>query len=449
MRRRFPSARRGVVILLALIVALGGGLRAYRAANPASEHQSADELAYTSLAIGLAEHAHWGSVRFDSFHWPPGAPFMFALGDLGGHHTASSAAVDDIPAAYWLQFLVGTLCILATFGLAAIVGGTPAGLVAALLVAIYPPLVRSTGELLSEPLGALLLTATLLALARAWERGGTREYALAGALFGLTILTRTDFLLLPFVLAAVIALALWRRGRKQGTPGGWWRGPGALALATLLMIAPWSIFASSRKHTLVPVTTGDAPALFVGTFLPGDGTTGDMKKALFKEVVKAHPGVRRYGSPYNIPAGIVLDTVAARHPGLTRDAALRKEAFANLRHDISHPLDTVAMMARKLGRMWGKSSRAGSPIASHWTRTFHLVLVILSTLLLLAAIVRLRDARLIGALIVLLYSTALHALVVAKPRYNVPLMPLLIAAGAAAAGLLWARRQAARASPQP
>ena len=64
----------------------------------------------------------------------------------------------DIGAAYWVQWAAGTALIPLVFALAAALGSPVAGLVAALLVATYPPLVAGTGDLLSEPLGALWLT---------------------------------------------------------------------------------------------------------------------------------------------------------------------------------------------------------------------------------------------------------------------------------------------------
>ena len=65
--------------------------------------------------------------------------------------------------------------------------------------------------------------------------------------------------------------------------------------------------------------------------------------------------------------------------------------------------------------------------------------------LILAALIWGRDR--LGLLIVLsvpLYASLLHAFVVSKPRYNLPLMPLLAAAGCAAAAMLLARRAASR-----
>ena len=49
--------RARVLVLLTLIVALGGGLRAWHAAHPTTLYQSADELSYGKLALDLARSA--------------------------------------------------------------------------------------------------------------------------------------------------------------------------------------------------------------------------------------------------------------------------------------------------------------------------------------------------------------------------------------------------------
>ena len=77
-------------------------------------------------------------------------------------------------------------------------------MLAGAIVGTYPPLIGATGDQLSEPLGAFLLLAAFIALALALRRrAGVRWYAAAGALFGLTILTRTDLLAVPFLIAGL------------------------------------------------------------------------------------------------------------------------------------------------------------------------------------------------------------------------------------------------------
>ena len=125
----------------------------------------------------------------------------------------------DIGAVYWQQALITTGTTALAFALAFILVGPWAGLVAALIVGTYPPLIGATGDQLSEPLGAFLLIAAFTVLALAIKQARTLWlYAAAGALFGLTILTRTDLLPVPFLIAgAMIGVALDPppRGRAQ------------------------------------------------------------------------------------------------------------------------------------------------------------------------------------------------------------------------------------------
>jgi len=74
--------------------------------------------------------------------------------------------------------------IVATFALARRLGGDGAGLIAAALVGVYPPLVRTTGELLSEPFGALTLTSRSWRSSLGGARGGGRRSRSAACCWG-------------------------------------------------------------------------------------------------------------------------------------------------------------------------------------------------------------------------------------------------------------------------
>ena len=448
--RRLSAAGIPVLLALAAVVALGAGLRAHRAANPPVQVQSADERSYAKLAVGLSRRGTWGDRATGlrrPLHWPPGAPVMFATAQQLFPDAEAEQRL-ELPAAYWAQALVGTGMVLAVFALGALLAGSAAGLVAAAVMAVYPPLVRSTGELLSEPLGAAALTVAAAALVWGLRRGPPWRLLPAGVLFGLAVLVRADLLFAPFLCAALLGVVLWRReGLRAGLLGA-----GALAAGALVAIAPWSVYASSRAGELVPVTQGDASALFVGTYLPGDGTTQGLKRELGAEAQRRNPKLRGR-SVQAIEATAVLGVVAARHPELDREQAIRKEALRNLdRYALGDPLAFAGMMASKLRRMWLRSSRAGSPVANQGTRAFHTVIVLLSLLGLVAGLVLGGRERLGLAMlaVILGYSTVLHAVVVAKPRYNLPLMPLLVAGGVAGAALAGAQLRARRATrPAP
>jgi len=284
----------------------------------------------------------------------------------------------------------------------------------------------------------------MLAVAWALLRDGRlRWWVLAGLLFAAAVLTRTDLMLAPAIVAVLAALALWRRGgARVALP------PAAVLLgAFVLCLTPWTVYASHRTGVFTPVTEGDAPALFVGTYLPGDGTTGGMKEVLGDRVRARDPRLRGVRNS-QLKASDVLDLVAEQRPTLSRDDALRAEARENLRrYALGRPLDFAQMMAAKVSRTWFLSSRAGSPNKSDITRTYHVVLV-LACLALMLAVAVLRRSALVGMCLALIaYSMLLHAVFVAKPRYNLPLMPLLIVGGVVAGLILLQtvrrRRQAA------
>jgi 4-amino-4-deoxy-L-arabinose transferase-like glycosyltransferase len=221
---------------------------------------------------------------------------------------------------------------------------------AATVVGFHRVFVLRTDRLLSEPLAALLLVSALAALAWALgaERPPGRRLMLAGALFGALVLTRANFILAPIVVAALLGLLIARRhGARSALVA-----VGAFAVPAVLVVAPWCLYASHREGRLVPVATGGGSSLFIGTFLPGHGSTYGAKRALAGQVWRRHPGLRAIPA-VKLRAKLVLDMVAARHPGLSRDAALSLEARRNVaRYGRGRPAAFAGLLLSKLPRMW-------------------------------------------------------------------------------------------------
>jgi hypothetical protein len=210
------------------------------------------------------------------------------------------------------------------------------------------------------------------------------------------------------VLIPVLAVAL---------PFGW-RARAVFAVAALVPVVAWSLNASA------PVSTGGGSSLFVGTFLPGDGTLNGTKRALKWPTLRANPRLRGLHAR-ELPGDLVLDVVAARHPGIDRDAALRKEAWNNLRtYPREDPVAYAGMIAAKLPRLWLKVSPRGDGLRTTPMRLWHLAIVLAA----FAGVLLTRDRTIIAAL---LAFTLFHLLVEALPRYALPAFGVLIAAGAA------------------
>ena len=415
--------------VLALLAVLAGSFafHAYRAEHPTSSYQSADERAYGRLAVGIADKQTYGNGLADALHWPPGGPMRFAAGHAV-FPDAASAKTFDIPSAYWLQAVVALGTALAAFTIAALLAGAWAGVAAAALVGFYPPLILATGEQLTEPFGAFWLTTAFALFAVAARVGKAWVFGVGGLALGAAVLTRADLLPVPFVLAPLVAVWTWRsmHSLRRGLLVG-----GLILGGAVLAIVPWSVYASERAGELVPVTRGSSSALFVGTYLPGDGTTVGMKRSLGAAAKRRNPKLRNRAD-FDLEARSVLAVVADRHPDLEFNRAVALEARKNIsRYVREDPVGFGTMMLNKVQRMWSRYARGGARHTTWAIRAPHIALVLLALAGLLLGVLRRRSLLLACILAAALTSTAVHMLVVSQARYNLALMPALLAGGLA------------------
>jgi Dolichyl-phosphate-mannose-protein mannosyltransferase len=420
-RLRPLSARYGrtTLTLLALIVALGLGLRAYRVVEPLGT-PGADSHAYYALSKALYTEGSYGGPTFrDSSDWSPGAPLLYAAAFY-----ATGGAREGV--ARIVEALLGAAAIVVVFLLGERLGGRRAGLIAALGVALYPPFIHSTGELMSEPPAILTLPAAVLAFLWAGERERLRAWLLPGLLFGLTAMIRPEYAL---VGAAFAALAAIRVGRARG-----WRpglaGAALLVAAFLLPIVPWTVRNAVVLGRLVPISTGGGKALYVGTYLPADGDYQRVKALLAERYLHRSlaPGSAALERVNPRP---LFDRVAARYWDLPRDSALGrigKQDFS--KYFGEDPLGYLAMTARKVGRMW--SGGPGEAMGSAAGRAAQLLIVALGIggLGLLAR--RRRWWELIATVTPIAIVTAVGAVSLATSRRNEILMTLAFPLAAAA-----------------
>jgi 4-amino-4-deoxy-L-arabinose transferase-like glycosyltransferase len=400
------------LIVLALIAVVGLGARAYVVVNPVA-HPADDSHAYYALSKALYEEGSYGGLGFrDSSDWSPGAPLLYAASfyATGGAREGTARIVEA---------LLGVAAIFVVFLLGERLGGRWVGLLAAFAVAVYPPFIHSTGELMSEPPAILTLPAAVLAFLWASEQERLRAWLLPGLLFGLTAMFRPEYL---FVGAAFVVLAAIRVGRARG-----WRpglaGAGLLVAALLLPIVPWTIRNIDVLGRVVPISTGSGKALYVGTYLPADGEYQRVKALL----------VKRYEHRDLAPNSVALDAVdprplfdrvADRYPELSRDAALGKIGKENFSTYFGNdPAGYMAMTARKVGRMW--SSGVGEAMSSGVGRAVQIVLVALGLAGFVLLGLRRRWWDLVALATPIVLVTAIGAASLAAPRRNEVLMTLV------------------------
>ena len=281
-----PAARRHIAIAalvgLGLRVAFGLG---YWVDKPLTH----DEQEYLALAAGLA--------RGHGFTYPepqsgtaaqigraPGYPAFLAA--IGAGTTDASAAPTRVKIAQAILGAVGVwLVAIAAVGAA----GPKAGVVAAWMAAVYPPLVWISSYVFSESLYSVLALATAVVLqgavddARASTRATVGRALAAGVLCGAAILVRPAMLL--FLPLAAMWL-LWRRRPRLAI---------ALVAGALVVVTPWTIRNIRAHGRFVLVASEGGVTFWTGNhpLARGEGDLAanpDLKRAEL-EFRRAHPGL--------------------------------------------------------------------------------------------------------------------------------------------------------------
>lgn len=417
---------RTTLILLAAILVVGFGLRAYRVVQPLPTPGD-DAHAYYALSKSLYEEGSYGGPTFENpSDWSPGAPLLYAASfyATGGPREGTARIV---------EMLLGLAAIVVVYLLGRRIACRPAGLLAAFAVAVYPPFIHSTGALYSEPPAIFTLPASVLAFL--WASGmpesqsgnpGRWRWLVPGLLFGLTALIRPEYLLVGVAFVVLAAIRVVRGG-------GWKPGLAAgalLAVGLLLPILPWAIRNQVTLHRTVPISTGGGKALYVGTFYPADGEYQRVKAMLAQrylhETLDPHSQALEEIDPTPL-----FNRVASRYPDLPRDSALGKIGKQNFSHWFNQdPVGYLGMTVRKAWRMW--SAGIGEATESSAGRVVQTLLVALALAGLGVLAWRRRWWEAIAMATPLALVTVVGAATLAAPRRNEVLMTLIFPLAAAA-----------------
>ena len=433
------------LIALALIALLGLVVRAYVVVNPVA-NPADDSHAYYAISKALYTEGSFGGPEFhDSSDWSPGAPFLYAAAfyATGGAREGTARIVEA---------LLGVATILVVFALGWRLGGRAlgrwVGLFAAFAVAIYPPFLHTTGELMSEPPAMLTLPAAILAFLWASEKRSPWAWLAPGLLLGLTAMFRPEYLLVAGAFVVLAGIREWReREWRLGLAGA-----AILLVAIVLPILPWTIRNYVVLERVVPISTGGGKALYTGTYLPADGEYQRVKAILVQryEHRDLPPNSEALNNVNPTPLfNRVAEEVQKENPGLSRDQALGKLGKENLsKYFGEDPVDYLAMTARKVGRMW--SSGVGEAMDTTAGRVVQILLVLLG----IAGFVLLGIWRRWWELVVLatpiVLVTLVGAISLAAPRRNEVLMTLVFPlVGLALASAFAAISSGRQWSPQP
>jgi len=419
-------------VALAAICVLALVLRIAEAAD--SGEQPPDATAYAQLAENLSEDGEYGFDPADPTTPPqpastysPGLPLLVAA--------VYTPAGEDETLARIVLALIGALAVPLAYLLARrLVGdgvagpaGEYAGLAAALVLAVLPAMTEYAGLLMTEPLSATLLIGAVLAFLRASDDNDWRWAGATGLLAGALTLVRAEFIVLLLLLPL---LALVRRPhelRAAAVPAA------AIALGAVLVIAPWTIRNASALDRFVPVSTGGGKTLYIGTNLEADGDAVKLRADLLAEYPQLATRLERRG-PVDDPANYALERLlnhvaSEEDPNANPDEVLGRLGREQLGDAITdQPGEFIGLLWGKTYDTWTQPARETMDLLPWRILQFALIFGALAGLVILA-IRRRFEALVLG--VVLLFITAVGALLIASPRRALTAMPLVCALAAA------------------
>jgi 4-amino-4-deoxy-L-arabinose transferase-like glycosyltransferase len=383
---------------------------AHAHANPWDGRYLDDTQFYQGSAMALADGRGYFHpfTEFATAQWPPGYSFFLAgLYRLLGQHVAI---------AWGANIVLGALTCVALYAVGNLISGKKVGVVAGLLLAVFPGHIAFSSLILSEILFTFLVVVTLALILLAGRKSdaGPWRIILIGVAVGVATLVRGQGLLLIFVAGLFWWLYThdWARALQWTTVVG---------LTALAVIIPWSIRNYFAMGSFVLLSTNDGGNLYMGNW---EGASGGFQYDAGTWIVD------QFGYlPYN------EQEVAASN-------ALMREG---LRFMFTHPGKEMQLTASKLRYLynndedalnWINAPEAGKPLANRplWagiSNGFYFTVLALSAGG-LASWWRQRRSAVSLPLIFIGIFTLGQLPFFAIPRFHVPMLPsfcLLAAVG--------------------
>jgi len=281
-------ARRVMLVAVAagLILRIAFGLL-YWTGKPLTH----DEREYLALAHGLATgkglvyDAGLDTGTAQQFGRAPGYPFLLSLLNAGRLDATSAPPLVQI-----VQAAVGAIAVWLIGLLAWRSAGPAAGVAAAIVAAIYPPLVFISAYVLSESWFCAMALAAALVLQRLVDGDGDasgrtwRRAVAFGALAGAGALVRPAML---FFLALAL---LWLLARRQV------RAAAIAACTCAVVLAPWTVRNFKTYDRFVLIASEGGVTFWTGNHPlargEGDLAANPALKAADLEFRAAHPDLR-------------------------------------------------------------------------------------------------------------------------------------------------------------
>lgn len=334
---------------------------------------------YERAAVQLLQKGVYGyRSTTPNAYMSPGYPlFLAAVYKATGHVWGGRPRT----ALCLVQILIACTTIVGVFLIGRRLFGDTVGLVAALLVALYPPTIIATNLWLTETLATATLVWFVYVATLAQDQDGWKPWALAGGILGVTVLIRPG--VLPIAIAPFVVRFFW--GNRKGIVKA-----GVVMVAALaLVMAPWGIRNEIVLHHSYLLSSHSGDPILAGVD-PYYYELGDVKYTF-------------HGPTYE---------QWMANPRHSKNEAATKAILAELR---SRPLTTVWWFtAGKTVHMYTTSWLAETGPAGTWSTAIRTFIVVLGWLGIIFAV---REPKLRTVALVVVLGTAALLSVSPEPRY--------------------------------
>ncbi|MCH7697366.1 MAG: glycosyltransferase family 39 protein [Chloroflexi bacterium] len=407
--------------LLVVILAIAAILRLlwvlYAAREPQGVHDPTFYFGYgQAIAEGIGyELPAVGSIAAGpTAYYPIGYPA--ALGAVFALVTHTPIPDNLVLTMGFFQLFLGVATVAMVYEVGRRLFGPQVGLVAGLLLAVFPNLIFHTAAFLTETLFMFLVMAALLVLL--WEDWRERPPGLPrlmsfGLLLGASVLVRPISLLFLPLLPVVwlVARVGWQRALLD---------TGVVLIVTVAVIAPWSVRNFIRMDSPVIISTNLGDNLCIGHHAGAPGSFA-LPPSCFPEDADADAGIDR----------------AEFEVRRNNDNIEKAVEFA-----LANPAAELKLLSRKAYYLWrqdhdglwavesfGENSFMDDSVRTALERVadvFFFVTISLGGLGLAGLVSRPADGRRWYFLLALLSLAGIPLVFFGDARFHVPVMPLLV-----------------------
>lgn len=206
---------------------------------------SHDTLNYDIMVRQLLEKGIYAYKDFTpNAQVTPGYPlFMAAVYTLVDYHKH-----DPFPYIRYIQLIISLVTLWMIYKVSRKVTGLTASLIVLLVCSIYPPFIWSNGAVLTETLATFFLMLYIYVQLLVFDKKTNISALLGGALMGLLVLTRSEFLIL--ILPIYAFHFFWKKEKKLTL-----RLLLFTCIGTGIVLSPWVIRNAVTLHEVVIAST--------------------------------------------------------------------------------------------------------------------------------------------------------------------------------------------------